>query len=99
MAGNRMPAGALSLAIAAVGLEPAKAHWLTRPGVWENFGTEPTTSRRSPSWTRNCLTGPTNSPANYWRPHMRHWREQEGEDFLCGLAAMKSLLPVPQFPG
>jgi hypothetical protein len=87
------------LAIAAVGLEPAKAHWLTRPDVWENFGYRAGDVPQVTELDQELLDQADELTRQLLAPAYAALNGTEGEDFLHGLAAMKSLLPVPQFPG
>jgi len=86
------------LAIAAVGLDPKKAHWLTRPDAWESFGyqatdapdvTEQDTQRlaRADELTRTLLEPAYAAPDG-----------QEADALLNGLTEMTSLLPTPELP-
>jgi hypothetical protein len=86
------------LAVAAVGLEPRKAHWLTRPQAWENFGYRADDLPQITELDKKRLYRADELTRELLEPAYSALRGTECEDLLRGLAAMKSLLPVPEFP-
>ena len=80
-------------------MEPAKAHWLTRPDVWENFGYRADHVPQVTELDQELLDQADKLTRQLLAPAYAALEGTEGEDFLHGLAAMRSLLPVPQFPG
>lgn len=92
-------AGVHLLAVAAAGLEPRKAHWLTTPGAWESFGYRPGDAPYITGLDRQRLARADELTHELLEPAYSVLAEPEGKDYLSGLAEMKSLLPVPEFPG
>jgi hypothetical protein len=92
-------AGVHLLAVAAAGLEPKKAHWLTRPDAWAGFGYRPDDVPHVTELDTERLARADELTRELLEPAYSALTGTEGEDFLSGLAAMKSLLPVPELPG
>jgi hypothetical protein len=91
-------AGVHLLAVAAVGLEPRKAHWLTTPGARESFGYRPGAIPHVTELDRKRLARADELTRKLLEPAYSALGDREGEDLVSGLAEMKSLLPVPEFP-
>jgi hypothetical protein len=91
-------AGMHLLAVAATGLEPKKAHWLTTPQAWESFGYQASDVPQVTEQDRERLAWADELTRKLLEPAYSALNEGEGDDFLCGLTEMKSLLPVPELP-
>jgi hypothetical protein len=92
-------AGVHLLAVAATGLEPAKAHWLTTPHAWESFGYRPADVPGITGLDRERLARADELTRERLEPAYAVLDEREGDDLLSGLAGLKALLPVPELPG
>jgi hypothetical protein len=92
-------AGVHLLAVAAAGLEPRKAHWLTRPDAWESFGYSADDIPQVTELDKQRLKQADELTRKLLEPAYAVLAETEGEDLLRGLAWMKTLLPVPEYPG
>ena len=86
------------LAITAVGLEAKKAHWLTRPDAWENFGYQTTDAPNVTAQDRQRLAQADELTRTLLEPAYAALDEQEAEVLLNGLTEMTSLLPTPELP-
>jgi len=86
------------LAVAAVGLEPSKAHWLSTPGAWESFGYRPGAVPHVIELDRKRLSQADGLTRKLLESAYSALEKREGENLLRSLAAMKSLLPVPELP-
>jgi len=96
---RRIPVtGVHLLAVAAVGLEPSKAHWLSTPGAWESFGYRPGAVPHVIELDRKRLSQADGLTRKLLESAYSALEEREGENLLSSLAAMKSLLPVPELP-
>jgi hypothetical protein len=91
-------AGVHLLAVAAVGLQPSTAHWLTTPGAWESFGYRPAAIPHVTDLDKKRLTRADALTRKLLQPAYAALDQPQGEHLLNGLAAMKSLLPVPELP-
>jgi hypothetical protein len=87
------------MAVAAVGLEPKKAHFLTRPDAWENFGYRADNLPQITELDKQLLGRADELTRKLLEPAYSVLEGTQREDLLRGLAGMKSLLPVPEFPG
>jgi hypothetical protein len=85
------------LAVAAVGLEPKKAHWLTRPDAWRSFGYRVGDVPQVTEADRERLGRADELTRVLLEPAYSALDAAEGEALLRGLAAMKSLLPAPEY--
>jgi hypothetical protein len=86
------------LAIAAVGLEPRKAHWLARPDAWESFGYRATDAPNVTDKDTQRLAQADELTRTMLEPAYAALDEQEAEALLNGLTEMTSLLPTPELP-
>jgi hypothetical protein len=86
------------LAIAAAGLEPRKAHWLTRPDAWESFGYQAADAPNVTDQDTQRLAHADELTRTLLEPAYAALDEQEAEAVLNGLTEMTSLLPTPELP-
>lgn len=91
-------AGVHLLAVAAAGLEPAKAHWLTTPRAWESFGYQTGDIPHVTGLDRQRLAQADQLTRTLLEPAYSALDQAQGEHLLAGLAEMKTLLPVPDLP-
>jgi hypothetical protein len=91
-------AGVHLLAVAATGLEPSKAHWLTTPHAWESFGYQASDVPRVTGRDRERLARADELTRELLEPAYSALGEGESEDLLRGLTEMKSRLPAPELP-
>jgi hypothetical protein len=91
-------AGMHLLAVAARGLEPAKAHWLTTPHAWESFGYRPADVPAITGLDRERLAQADELTRELLEPAYAVLDEREGDDLLSGLTGLKAFLPVPELP-
>jgi hypothetical protein len=87
------------LAVAVMGLEPKKAHWLTRPDAWANFGYRADDLPQVSELDKQLLRQADELTRKLLEPAYSVLEGTECLDLLRGLTGMKSLLPVPEFPG
>jgi len=92
-------AGVHLLAVAAAGLDPKKAHWLTTPLGWESFGYQPSDTPRVTKQDRERLARADKLTRKLLEPAYSALSETEGSNLLRGLMEMKLRLPVPDLPG
>lgn len=92
-------AGVHLLAVAAAGLEPKKAHWLTTRRAWESFGYQADDVPHVTDQDRQRLAEADELTLTLLEPAYSALDEEQGADLLKGLAEMNSMLPVPELPG
>ncbi len=91
-------AGVHLLAVAATGLEPSKAHWLTTPDAWESFGYQASDVPRVTGQDRERLARADELTRELLEPAYSALGDGESDDLLRGLTEMKSRLPAPELP-
>jgi len=86
------------LAIAAVGMEPKKAHWLTRPDAWASFGYKAIDAPNVTEKDAQRLAQADELTRTLLEPAYTVLDEQDADVLLNGLTEMTSLLPTPELP-
>ena len=91
-------AGVHLLAVAAAGLPPATAHWLTTPRAWESFGYQASDIPNATRLDRQRLAHADELTRELLEPAYSALDDAEGEQLLEGLTELQTLLPTPELP-